>query len=266
MVLKKQDTTKEDVENKDTTGENENEDEESKMPQLRLRKILKVPSVLMPLAIVVLSGMSSQWYQPILEPFLSSNYNISGFKASMFLIIDGAVYAIMAPMIGLFLDKTVNPRLFLVFGCSTISLAFFVLGPFYLPGQPSLLQVGAGLALHGVGMAANFIGTLSILNAEVEKDRNVSVEKATAMSTCLWMTAESLGGFFGSLAGGSSFEMWGWDMSCLLNASLQTIGVVLVILYSLIAYAVRRQKKELSEERKPLLNNNKKHRTVYNSV
>ena len=26
------------------------------------------------------SGMSSQWYQPILEPFLHSTYNISGFK------------------------------------------------------------------------------------------------------------------------------------------------------------------------------------------
>jgi len=256
------DAPKEDVEN----TEDNHADEVAEITQLRMRKILKVPSVLIPLAIVVLTGMSSQWYQPILEPFLHSTYNISGFKASMFLIIDGAVYAVISPLIGLFLDKTVNPRLFLVFGCSTTSLAFFVLGPFYLPGEPSLLQVGAGLALHGVGMAANFIGTLSILNVEMEKIGNVSLEKATAMSTCLWMTAESLGGFFGSLAGGSSYEMLGWDISCLLNASLQTIGVVLVVLYSLFAHVAGKRRKELPPESKPLINNNNKNKYNYNSV
>ena len=51
------------------------------------------------------------------------------------------------------------------------------------------------------------------------------------MATCLWMTAESVGSFFGSLAGGSSYEVWGWDLSCLLNASLQCLGIVLVISY-----------------------------------
>jgi MFS family permease len=231
-------------------------------PKLRLRKVLKVPGVLMPLLIVVFTGMSCQWYQPTLEPFLSEKYNISGFKAALFLIIDGAVYAIMSPMIGMFLDKTVSPRLFLVFGCSTISLAFFVLGPFYLPGPPHLAQIGIGLGLHGVGMAANFIGTLSILSIEMEKINSDSVEKSTAMSTCLWMTAESVGSFLGSLAGGTSFEAWGWDMSCLLNASLQCIGVVLVIGFSLIVFLGRTKK--MPEERKPLLDN--KSTSLYNSV
>eukprot|EP00088_Acartia_fossae_P056083 TRINITY_DN6526_c0_g1_i7.p1 TRINITY_DN6526_c0_g1~~TRINITY_DN6526_c0_g1_i7.p1 ORF type:complete len:120 (-),score=3.62 TRINITY_DN6526_c0_g1_i7:203-562(-) len=119
-------------------------------------------------------------------------------------------------------------------------------------------------------MAANFIGTLSILNDEMEKINGGSVEKATGMSTCLWITAESIGGFAGSLVGGSSYDIWGWDISCLIIASLHGIGAVLALGYSAVIYGgglMKIRVSKTSEERKPLIQNHQcKGVPSYNSI
>jgi hypothetical protein len=49
-------------------------------------------------------------------------------------------------------------RLCMVLGTTVVALSFILLGPVVFPIAPSPLQVGIAMAVHGVGMAANFIG------------------------------------------------------------------------------------------------------------
>jgi hypothetical protein len=49
-------------------------------------------------------------------------------------------------------------RLCMVLGTTVVALSFILLGPVLFPIATSPLQVGIAMAVHGVGMAANFIG------------------------------------------------------------------------------------------------------------
>jgi len=227
------------------------QEEELIVPKrIKFREVMKNPEVLLASFIVALSGVSTQWYQPILEPFLSTNYSISAFQASMFLVIDGAVYAVVAPLWGYLLDRALNARLVLMFGCATISGSFLLLGPIYFPYKETLAQVGISLGIHGIGMAANFIGTLTILIREIEKRNINNKENACAIATSLWITAECVGSFLGSTLGGLAYETWGWDMSCLIISLVQLAGLVVLLFSGLYQ---RLEVGERSGERKPLL-------------
>ena len=62
-------------------------------------------------------------------------------------------------------------------------------------------------ALHGTGMAANFIATLTIMmSAAGKKVDGEETEQLRGMVTSIWMTADSLGGFIGAAAGGAAYD------------------------------------------------------------
>lgn len=229
-----------------------NSGEEFVVPRIKFRKIIKRPGVLVATIIVILSGMSTQWYQPTLEPYLYSNFKISSFKASIFLVIDGAVYALVSPICGVLLDKRLSTRLLLMFGCTAISISFLLLGPLYFPVNPTLTQIGVSLAIHGLGMAANFIGTLTALSREIEKGNTTNKEGAQGMSTSIWITAECIGSFLGSSLGGLAYEYWGWTISCLIISVLQLAGLVLVLCNSLcLRFESKDEEKKRLLEKKP---------------
>jgi len=244
--------------NNTRNDDNNNIDDVKEVPRIRFRQIIKKPGVLVAVIIVVFSGISSQWYQPTLEPWLSSNYHITTFKAAMFLVIEGALYAVLSPIFGILLDNKLSVRLLLMFGCCCISGSFLLLGPFYFPGTPSLIQVGISLAIHGVGMAAVFIGTLTALTREISSKNLANKEGATGMATSIWITAECIGSFVGSALGGLTYEMLGWTMSCLSISLLQMLGLLVVVFYSMclrLDKAKMARKADIggSDERSPLL-------------
>lgn len=197
---------------------------------VKFRTVLKSPGILVACLVVIITGMSTQWYQPTMEPYLASQFGLSAFTASMFLVIDGGVYAVITPVWGLLLDHKLNAKLCMVLGTTVVALSFILLGPVVFPIQPSPLQVGLAMAVHGVGMAANFIGSLTLLSQEVEVGRSVGGcrEQAQGIATSLWITCECIGSFFGSFAGGFSYDSMGWSKSCLLVAFLQFGGLILL--------------------------------------
>jgi len=240
-----------DMASKKKKNEDEDEVSASDLPSLSLWKVVQKPKVILPLLIVVLSGMATEWYQPTLEPFLSTNYNVSGFKASLFLIIDGATYAAISPLIGIILDKSANTRLLLMCGCSGIALSFFIIGPLSFTPELSLIQIGISLAVHGIGMGASFIGSIALLNSEVEKLNEGNADAAMGISTCLWITAECFGSAVGSLLGGSTYDIWGWDISCLCIGLLEA-GAAIFVLITMC----ENQKDEDREETKTRIHSN----------
>jgi len=215
--------------------ENANLPDKKAQPNIKFRSLIQKPSVLLTCFIVLLTGMSTLWYEPTLEPHLSSQYNLNPFQASLFLIVDGTMYAFFSPVWGLLLDrKFVNNRVILLLGCLIISASFLLLGPVCFPINPSLYQIGISLAIHGIGQAANFIGTLTLLCSEIEKGALVDPEQSQAMATSMWITFECIGSFLGSFLGGLSYEHMGWRMSSTLIGGIQFFGALICILYRCI--------------------------------
>jgi len=159
-------------------------------------------------------------------------FNMTPYQASLLFIIDGAVYALVSPLIGFLLDRCLDPVLCVLGGTFTIGLGYLLMGP--LPPflmAACLPQVCVGVALIGLGMSACFMGTLTIMTREEEKGK--STEKMAGMITSLWITCESLGSFLGALGGGASFDRLGWKYSCLMVAFILMLGVLVIIAFKI---------------------------------
>jgi len=193
--------------------------------EVKYRNLVTVPSVMLGAVVLILTGVSTQWYQPSLEPYLRETFNLSSFQASLFFMVDGASYALVTPIWGLFLDRGFNSKAVLICGSSLISLSYVCLGLL----TPSIVQVALSTALHGAGMAANFIATLTIMmSAAGKKVGGKETEQLRGMVTSIWMTCDSLGGFLGALGGGAAYDKFGWNWSCLMVALMHLCAVLLV--------------------------------------
>lgn len=187
-------------------------------------------SVFLSCVITIATGAGQQWYQPSLEPYVREQFGLNPFQTSMLFIIDGGVYALVSPVVGFLLDRCLDPRLSILTGTTTICLGYLLLGPlppFFM--DPSIAQICVGAALHGLGMSLNFMGTLTLLS-NVEREKGESTEKTAGMMTSLWITGECLGNFIGAAAGGAVFDRLGWRISCLVVASIQLLGVLIIVI------------------------------------
>jgi len=198
-------------------------------PGVKYRTLLGVPSVLVGAIVLVLTGASTEWYQPSLEPYVRSQFGLTPFQASLFFMVDGGSYALATPVWGLLLDKGLDSRAALILGSGIICLSYLGLGPIP-PLTPSITQVCITTALHGVGMAANFLATLTImLSAGGKRVGGEETEQLRGMVTSLWITFESVGGFLGATGGGAAYDSVGWLSSCVMVAGLQLAGMLLVV-------------------------------------
>jgi len=212
----------------DAEKSKEEVEEVGDVQQVRYRSLITVPCVLLGFVVLVLTGVSTQWYQPSLEPYLRKQFGLTPFQASLFFMVDGASYALVTPIWGLFLDRGLNSKLVLICGSGIISVSYLFLAPLP-PIDPSIVQVGLATALHGAGMAANFIATLTIMmSAAGKKMDGEETEQMRGMVTSMWMTADSLGGFLGAAAGGAAYDRMGWEWSCGMVAMMQLFAVFLV--------------------------------------
>jgi len=128
-----------------------------------------------------------------------------------------------------------------------------------------LLCKGAGI--HGLGMAINFIATLTLMAKIAEKiNPYLRSEQLHGMATSIWITAESFGGFVGAAGGGAAFDSFGWRDSCILVVVMQTISLVLVVGVSLstIVKNVRRNKEE--QKLLKILENKNNYGTINNNI
>lgn len=186
--------------------------------------------VLLGLFITVLTGMASQWYQPSLEPYVRKKFNMTSFQASMLFIVDGAVYALASPVIGFLLDRFLVPSLCLLGGTVTIGLGFVILAAPPPILTPSLAQICVGAGLHGLGMSACFIASLTLMTETGGKSRSVD---QVAVLTSLWISAENVGSFLGAIGGGAAYDSYGWSSSCLMVSLTQLVGMIFIIGFSL---------------------------------
>jgi len=221
------------------------------------RTLILSSSVILAFIITVSTGAAQQWYQPSLEPYVRNQFGLNPFETSLLFIIDGAMYALVSPVIGILLDHCMDPRTSILGGTSIICVSYLLLGP--LPPflmEPSVTQICVGAALHGLGLSANFMGTLTLLSC-MPGEKGESSEKTVGLLTSIWITGENLGNFLGAAAGGAVYDKMGWNISCLVVASIQLLGMLLIVivwLYQNYRKARRgRNKCPKDETKKPLL-------------
>ena len=125
-------------------------------------------------------------------------------------IIDGGVYSLVAPLTGRLLDRGLPCLPVLGLGSLVISLGFLLLAPLPLPLAPALEQVAVGAAVHGLGMALNFISGISLMTQLARESRRGSADQSSeqihGLATGLWISCESLGGVIGTTGGGATYD------------------------------------------------------------
>lgn len=161
---------------------------------------------------------------------MRQQFHLSTLSTSSLFIIDGAVYAVASPVVGVLLDRVLCSRVGMALGTSTIGLGFLLMG---LPGallHPSLAQVCLGAALHGLGMSCCFLSTLTTMSAG---EHGQPSQQVSGMLTSLWIVAENMGSFLGAWAGGAAYDRMGWSTSCLMVTCLELLALLLILATSL---------------------------------
>merc|ERR1712227_1007058 len=195
------------------------------------RSLFRTPLMILAALVTFLTGVTTQWYQPSLEPYVRNQFGLTSFQASLLFIIDGGVYSLVAPLTGKILDKGTDALSVLGVGSFIICLGYLLLAPvppFLI--QPSLEQIAIGAGIHGVGMAMNFIATITLMTQLAETaNHHLDTEQVHGMTTSIWITCESFGSFIGSAGGGASYDMLGWSNSCILVSSMQAVSMLMVV-------------------------------------
>ena len=205
----------------------------------------------------------------------------------MLFIIDGGVYSLVAPLTGKILDKGTDALSVLGVGSFIICLGYLMLAPVPVI-EPSLEQIAIGMidlflsqkrleqnydhtgaGIHGVGMAMNFIATITLMTQMAEKvSHHLDREQVHGMTTSIWITCESFGSFIGSAGGGASYDMLGWSNSCILVSSMQAMSMLMVVSVFVVNIINNvRDKQSEQIERKKLLDTSKQsYGTINNNL
>jgi len=224
--------------------------------------------MLMSAVVTLLTSISAQWYQPSLEPYVREQLGLSSFQASLLFIIDGGVYSFTAPLAGWLLDKGMDSVSMMGVGSSVICIGYLVLAPvFPFLDTPSITQIATGAGIHGLGMAINFISTLTLMTKMAERVcPYLASEQLHGMATSVWITAESFGGFVGAAGGGAAYDSLGWRDSCILVVVMQTMSLVLVVGVSVTIFLQNLRKNKEEQKLLRIVENKHNYGTINNNI
>jgi len=212
-------------------------------------QLMSSPSFKVASISTVVAGISSQWYQPSLEPYIRTQFGLGVFESSLLFVIDGAVYAVASPITGKLIDiGFLGSRMALVMGSLFACFGFLLLAPAPpFDFCPSLYQISIGAGLHGIGMALNFIGSLTLMMKEVKRDNDINSEQLLGMVTSVWITCEWIGSSMGGSLGGITYDRLGWSYSCKIVALLQ-IATLFTTAVNCCLFSMKAKRNETRKE------------------
>lgn len=192
--------------------------------------ILAQAEIITPMVILTVSEMSIAWFNPTLEPFLGQNFSLSSTWAGIMLSLQGGTSAAFSLVCGMLLDRGVSPYFIMICGvvCQIVGLS--LMGPAryveFVPKSP--YSTGIGLFIMGCGIAASSIVTLTFMlkKASYADQSCPSIDQTRGMITSLWLIAESIGDWLGSILGGIAYFNLGFEDGSLVIVGLQFIIVV----------------------------------------
>ena len=89
--------------------------------------VLKIPGVLVCTFGICATSASIGFISATLEPHLRQ-FELSAVKIGVMFIINGGVYALSAPFVGMIIDKCKNPKIASIIGSFCIIIGFSLVG------------------------------------------------------------------------------------------------------------------------------------------
>ncbi|KAK9503715.1 hypothetical protein O3M35_010217 [Rhynocoris fuscipes] len=198
-----------------------------------LRKVLKIPGVLLAAISIVVTSMSIGFLSATLEPHLRQ-FHLSGMILGLMFVINGGTYAVTAPCWGWLCDKKVMPKLCTFTGCILLIAGFLLIGPApFIADKTELWLTIVGLLIHGLGIAALLVSSfIDALRTAIANGFSNNLETYGLISG-LWTSTFALGAFIGPSMAGILYDAWGFQHASMsivvLGAAVGTIVVIFII-------------------------------------
>ncbi|MCL4147365.1 UNVERIFIED_CONTAM: hypothetical protein GTU68_030223, partial [Idotea baltica] len=197
----------------------------------RLLKAIQVPLISLFIFAIIATALSIGFLQATLEPHLRP-LGLSPFQTGLMFVINGATYAIFAPLWGFLSDKFILPRRIVALGSLLTTLSFLLVGPApFLPFETTLpLCIGA-LLCHGIGFGAELVGTFSGTQREALKRDFPDNLDTYGLVSGIWTSTFALGAFIGPTLAGYLFDLIGFR-----SATMVVVAMHLLVFFSILLY------------------------------
>ncbi|MCL4158758.1 UNVERIFIED_CONTAM: hypothetical protein GTU68_050739 [Idotea baltica] len=175
-----------------------------------MMSLLKLPPILLGAATVFGASLSIGFVQATLEPHLRS-LNLSPLQLGFMFVLNGAAYALLAPIWGKLSDKWLTSQTVSMLGAFFIACAFILLGPApFLPLHMSLSLCIIALISHGLGIGAELVSTFSGFHKDAIKLGFPDDIGTYGLVSGLWTSTFALGAFVGPSLSGVLFDTIGF--------------------------------------------------------
>ena len=159
-------------------------------------------------------------------------------------VVNGAMYAISAPIWGFVCDKKMPPIFVTTAGSILIIISFVFIGPAPFIPLDTILSVSiASLVVHGVGFAAELVAGFSSAHREAIAHGFADNLSTYALVSGLWTATFALGAFIGPSVAGLIVDFYGFRPSTLLVLISQ-----LTVLLLGLAFILHRKRSQVHKE------------------
>lgn len=194
-------------------------------------RLLKVPAISLSALAIVSASVSIGFIQATLEPHLRP-LQLSPFQTGLMFVLNGATYAISAPIWGKLCDKGLSPKLVILFGSLTVVVAFLLIGPApFLPLTETLGLCITALIVHGVGFGGQLVATFSGAHKDAIASGMPDNLATYGLVSGMWTSSFALGAFIGPSCAGALLDAFGFDWACMFVVALHSLVALLLIIF-----------------------------------
>lgn len=212
-------------------------------------QVLKIPGVLVCTLGICATSASIGFISATLEPHLRQ-FDLTAVKIGVMFIINGGIYALIAPAVGMFVDRCKTPKIASIVGSVCIIIGFTLVGKFrhenlrqllkkfYLSGPATFVPytttiplVIAGLIFHGLGIGLLLVSTFSdALKTAIAHGFTEGLETYGLVSG-LWTSIFAFGAFVGPSVSGALYDAIGFRKSVYFIIAWHTVVVIVFVLF-----------------------------------
>lgn len=209
-------------------------------------KVLKIPGVLVCTFGICATSASIGFISATLEPHLRQ-FDLSAVQLGVMFIINGGVYACVAPMVGMLVDRCSTPKIASIIGSFCIIIGFCLVGPADdLPYPTSIPLVIVGLSFHGMGIGLLLVSTFSdALKTAIQCGFSEGLETYGLVSG-LWTSIFAFGAFVGPSVSGALYDAIGFRKSVYFIIIWHAIVSIVFILFLCFSNKPPKMYKEIS--------------------
>ncbi|XP_037082981.1 MFS-type transporter SLC18B1-like [Pollicipes pollicipes] len=196
-----------------------------------VRKALRVPGIAVAAFSIVSASSSIGFIQALMEPHLRQ-FELKPVVLGLMFVINGAVYALCAPIWGWLCDHHLQPKVATAISAVLVTVGFALLGPApFLGLAPSLGLISVALVIHGVGFGGEVVAAFVDAHREAVYNGFPDNLDTYSMVSGLWTSMFALGAFIGPSLAGILYDHFGFEYATLMIIVTHTLLFLVVALF-----------------------------------